>query len=147
MLLYNTAKSAIVASEQTCGELEMHIIRTHLPATLRGSYLFPYRIGNEDKERFWQHTSSSVLSGGLSESAVSNQLFSTNSRLGFVGVMVKHRIHLIKSIQVATLSNVNMDVEIADPTEGLHSDREVARETKWKAFEGILTHAFGLEVR
>lgn len=125
----------------------MFINRTHKLTALRGTYIFPYRIGKEDKDRSWQPTSSSVLSGGLSESSISNQLFSTNYRLGFVGAMVKSIQILIESIEVATLSGINMDVKIYDTEESLMTDRNEVRELRWKRFEEIINHTFGLVVR
>ena len=54
---------------------------------------------------------------------------------------------LIESIEVATLSGINMDVKIYDTKESLMTDRNEVRELRWKRFEEIINHTFGLVVR
>jgi hypothetical protein len=125
----------------------MFITRTHQLTAIYGTYIFPYVIGKVNEGRIWGPKDSIPLTGNLPDESLSNQLFSTNHRLGFVGAIVKSREYLIESICVATIHNVNMDVKIEDLTERLASDRESARVRKWQGFEGILRHAFGLEVR
>ena len=125
----------------------MFINRNHQLNAVRGTYFFPYVIGIVNDSRVWRPTSSTVLTGDLPEKSLSNQLFSTIHRLGFVGAMMKSRQHLVESIEVATMHNVNLDVKIQDVTTSFISDRENARIRKWKEFEQVLSYAFGLEVR
>ena len=99
------------------------------------------------KDRFWQPTSSAILTGNLSEDALSNQLFSTNHRLGFLGQVLKSQLSWIESIEIATEHNINMNVLLSDVGEVLSSTREAIRIRRWEEFESFISYSFGLEVR
>lgn len=127
----------------------MFINKTHDHTALKGTYLFPYIIGQAREGRFWRPTDSEPLSGDLPENCVPNQLFAVNYRLGFVGAMLKSSHPMIETIEVATTSGIQLDVKIADQyrSRSLHNPDVEERSKTWSRFEEILSHCFGLEVK